>query len=81
MGYKIIIDREAGKFLKKQTKKNKDRILKAIYELPSGDIKKMHSNSQQYRLRVGDYRIIYEISNRQLIILVLTIGNRGDVYK
>ncbi|HTY25297.1 MAG TPA: type II toxin-antitoxin system RelE/ParE family toxin [Desulfomonilaceae bacterium] len=33
------------------------------------------------RLRVGDYRIIYEISEESLLVLVITIGHRRDVYR
>jgi Cytotoxic translational repressor of toxin-antitoxin stability system len=34
-----------------------------------------------YRLRVGNYRIIYEIKNNELIIYVIRLGPRGDIYK
>ncbi len=35
----------------------------------------------EWRARVGDYRVIYEIHDRQLLVLVVTIGNRRDVYR
>ena len=34
-----------------------------------------------YRLRVGDYRVIYEIHDDELILVVIKVGSRGDVYK
>lgn len=34
-----------------------------------------------YRLRVGDYRVIYEIHNDELVLVVIKVGSRGDVYK
>ncbi len=57
-------------------------MLTAIYKLPEiGDIKPMAGYTNLYRLRMGAYRVIYTIENDILIVRVLTIGNRGDVYK
>lgn len=53
--------------------------MKAIAKLPAGDVKKMQGQSNYYRLRVGDYRIIFTHDN--VILLVEKIGNRGEVYK
>lgn len=40
----------------------------------------MHELSGKYSYRIGDYRVIYEIRNHKLIILVIKIGDRKDVY-
>lgn len=81
MIYKIIIRPKAQKFIEKQDKIQRLRLYKAIYNLPNGDIKKLSGNSADYRLRVGDYRVIYTINNSELIILITKIANRGQVYK
>jgi len=47
---------------------------------PSG-CKKLKGFSSSYRIRVGDYRIIYEIEDQVLRILVIAIGHRKDIYK
>ena len=79
---RIEIDKPAMKFLTKQPKQQQERLLRAIYKLPDeGDIKAMAGYAGVYRLRVGDYRVLYTIENERLIIRVLQIGNRGDVYK
>ena len=64
-----------------QNKKAALRIYKAISQLPLGDVKPLHSNRnpQKYRLRVGNYRIIFCADDS--VIYVLRIDNRGDVYK
>ena len=81
MSYKIKLSKKAQKFILKLEQKEQQRILKAIYKLPfDGDIKQLKGLSQ-YRLRVSDYRIIYEMYNDVLLIRVINIGNRGDVYK
>lgn len=64
MKYKIVIEKLAEKFIIKLPKPEKERVLKAIYQLPEGnDIKELKGkkNKGLYRLRVGDYRVIYTI--------------------
>jgi len=39
------------------------------------------TNSPYFRLRIGDYRVILEIDDGKLIVLVMQVGTRGDVYK
>ena len=39
------------------------------------------SGEEKYRLRQGDYRILYEITDRELIVTVVKVGNRRDVYR
>lgn len=46
----------------------------------AGDLKKM-AGSSYYRLRVGGYRAILDICRGELVLLVLKVGSRGDVYK
>lgn len=82
MSYRIVIDKPAMKFLNKQPQAQRERLLRAIYRLPeSGDIRPMSGFQNRYRLRVGTFRVIYTILDDLLIVQVLTIGNRGDVYK
>ena len=79
---KILIDKPAMKFLAKQPKPQQERLLRAIYKLPTeGDIKTMAGHDDLYRLRVGSYRVLFTIENAILTVRVLQIGNRGDVYK
>lgn len=81
MIYRIKIRPKALKFIEKQSKLQRTRIYKAIYTLPNGDVKKMAGYKNNYRLRVGDYRIIYELNQAELIILITKINNRGQIYK
>ena len=84
--YTLIFDREVEKFLKKQEKAVRLRIRNALLELAENpyqatDVKRLKEREKQFRKRVGDYRIIYELVDNQLIILVLRIASRGNVYK
>lgn len=79
--YKIKYNKAALKFLDKQDKKQRLRIYKAIYQLPNnGDIKRLKGYNNKYRLRVGDFRIIYDKFDNELIISVINIDNRGQAY-
>lgn len=80
--YQIILKKPAKKFIDKLPIHGKRRILFAIQQLPhAGDIKKMQGASDYYRLRVGDFRIIYTVDHGELIVCVVAAGNRGDIYK
>lgn len=76
---KIQYSRQALKFLKKQDISTRRRIVSAIEMLPLGDVKKLKGLSFGYRLRVGEYRVIFDYDGN--IISIERIGNRGDIYK
>lgn len=82
MSYQIFYDKPALKFLRKQTPEQQRRLVEAIHKLPGqGDIKPMTGRPEEYRLRVGPYRVLYTVREKMLVVQVLSIGNRGDVYK
>lgn len=85
MTYKIEIRKNALKFIQKQERKNQLRLLKGIYGLPHvGDIKKMSGYKSLYRLRIGDFRVLYEMDpqSKELTLIDITdIDSRGQVYK
>ncbi|MCC8160538.1 MAG: type II toxin-antitoxin system RelE/ParE family toxin [Oscillospiraceae bacterium] len=79
--YKIEFEKAAQKFLEKQDKKQRLRLYKAIYQLPNGtDIKRL-TGLNIYRLRVGNYRILYTIDEVIRLIDIVNIDNRGQIYK
>ena len=79
--YRIIIKKPAKKFIDRLPLQEKRRIVAAIEQLPGkGDIKKLQGNNDYYRLRVGDYRIIYTVDSGDLVICVVNVGNRGQIY-
>lgn len=43
--------------------------------------KKLAGAENLWRIRVGDYRILYEIHDRQLLVVIVAIGHRGDIYR
>jgi len=54
------------------------RFDSAVKEL---DIKRLFGYKQRYRLRIGKYRILFDKYDDKLIIIVIDIGSRGDIYK
>ncbi|MBK8035549.1 MAG: type II toxin-antitoxin system RelE/ParE family toxin [Verrucomicrobiaceae bacterium] len=82
--YQIIFDRRAEKQLQSLPQAEQKRIQKAVDSLasnprPPGTIKM--SGSTSWRIRVGDYRIIYDIQDSQLIVMVIKIGHRREIYR
>ena len=79
--YQIVLKKRAKKFIDKLPRPEQIRIVRAIEKLPDGeDIKKLKGHDGLLRLRVGDYWIIYTVDNGELVILVIDIGNRGEIY-
>ena len=83
--YDLLISQSAEKTLKKLPSKEASRVATAIEKLaidprPQG-CRKLSGEADTYRVRVGVYRIIYEVEGRLLRILVLKVGHRKDVYR
>jgi mRNA interferase RelE/StbE len=52
----------------------------AVAPHPAGS-KKLQGTDDLYRVRVGDYRIIYQVEDEHLVVLVVNVGHRRDVYR
>ena len=79
--YNIRLTKKVEKFIKKQDRDTQKRIIKAVTELPEGDIKRLKGMDDVYRLRVGDFRVLFEKNDKEVTIIVIDIGNRGQIYK
>jgi mRNA interferase RelE/StbE len=85
MPYTILLTRPAHKQLQKCPPAIRPRLITAIDALqhtprPPG-AGALHGLTDTYRIRVGDYRIVYAIHEEQLLILVIRVGHRREVYR
>ena len=85
MPYRLTITREAVKSLDAIQKRDRVRIYERLDQLavdPFGmsGVKKL-KGQDNYRLRVGDYRVLYLIEDSDLLILVVEVGHRREVYR
>jgi mRNA interferase RelE/StbE len=81
--YKIIFSSKAGKQLFKLEKNIQERIISVLERIrirPETYITKLVGDPG-YKLRVGDYRVIMDIDNNNLHILVIKVGHRRDIYQ
>ena len=85
MQYSIEFRPSVLKSLKRFPKRDLVRIKKKIQEigsnLPAPNTTKMKGDNSFHKVRSGDYRRIYEIHDDRLVILIVKIGHRKDVYK
>jgi mRNA interferase RelE/StbE len=82
--YALFIEKRAQRTLSRIARQDREWIADAIRRLadeprPQG-VKKL-SGREAWRIRVGDYRILYEIQDERLVILVVDIGHRRDIYR
>lgn len=85
--YQVKFKKSAYKEYKKLPTHIQKRVDKALTLLrvdPFNEllnIKQLQGHESYYRIRLGDYRLIYTSINEQLIVLIIKIGSRGDVYR
>jgi mRNA interferase RelE/StbE len=85
MSYSLIIQPDALKALKKIPGPDRRRIGRRIESLahdprPAGAVK-LKGPVEFYRIRAGDYRVIYRIHDDVLEVVVVRVGHRGDIYR
>ena len=83
--YRVELRPAALRDLRKLEPAIRGRIGVAIDQLgqtprPAG-VEKLQGQENRYRVRVGEYRVLYEIEDRVLLVLVIRIGHRRDVYR
>jgi mRNA interferase RelE/StbE len=85
MDYQVTFSSSARRQFKKLPLSIQPAITLALEELAQDPrlpgFLKMKGADNAYRIRVGDYRIVYETYDHELLILVIRIGHRRDVYK
>lgn len=88
MNYKVVFTERAKKELKKLDKHTAALILGWIRKNLEGcENPRLHgrgltaNRSGQWRYRIGDYRLLAEISDETITILILNVGHRRDIYK
>jgi len=83
--YKVEISRTAEKQLRKLKASDRGRVVHALVGLgddphPPGS-RKLSGYADVFRIRVGVYRILYSVEGRRLIVIILKLGHRKDVYR
>ena len=84
MTYSVEILRSAQKQLSKINRQDQDRIISTVEALadnPRSQGCKKLSGRPAWRIRIGSYRVIYEIQDNKLLVLVVNIGHRREVYR
>lgn len=84
MAYRVELSSRADRQFRKFPAQVRDRLQKHIDALaenprPHG-VRKLEGDENAYRIRVGDYRILYEIHDQVLVVIVLKVADRKEAY-
>lgn len=84
MAYAVLLKRSVEKELDRLPRKTHDAVVEHLRPLaenprPSG-VKKLHGR-EAYRIRIGDYRVLYTIDDRKKIVEVISVAHRREVYR
>ena len=85
MSYTVQLAPAAKRQLGKLERSIQERIVRCLEKLekdprPPG-VDKMEGDESTYRIRMGEYRIVYEIRDKILVVLVLKVGHRREIYR
>ena len=81
--FRIVINKSAAKEIERIEKKDRIRLIEKIRSLASDPRpfgSKKLSGQEKYRIRQGNYRILYQVIDDELIINVVKVGHRRDIY-
>jgi mRNA interferase RelE/StbE len=82
--YEVLIPRRVRRRLARLPESVYERVLAALKSLeeeprPRGSLKM--TNRDEWRVRVGDYRIVYNVDDEQRLVTILQVGHRRDIYR
>ena len=84
MSYRVEFTTAAARQVRKLTRPARDRVLEAISGLREDPrppaAKKLVGEQTAWRIRIGDYRVIYDVFDGELVVTVVRAGHRRDVY-
>ena len=83
--YSVEFKPQAAQFITRQSKKIQRQLIAHIEALavnprPAG-CKLLYAQEKLYRIRSGDYRIIYQIQDRKLLVVIVKVSDRKDIYR
>jgi len=83
--YTVEVSPAAGRQIRKLDRNTQQRVLARIEKLEEDprprDASKLQSPEELYRIRMGDYRIVYHIEDDRLLVLIVRVGNRREIYR
>jgi mRNA interferase RelE/StbE len=79
--WRIVLTRNADKSLGRIDKPAQGRLRQAIDDLMEGDVKKLRGRENEYRLRVGNYRVVFTPTYENRTLTILEIFHRGRDYR
>jgi mRNA interferase RelE/StbE len=78
--HKVVLP-ESEKVLRHLGRDQQERLRDAIERLPEGHVVRLKGTTNEYRLRVGDWRVRFLMDKAQRRLVILAVGSRGSVYK
>jgi len=82
--YSVLVQRSAAREIEAVPRKDRARIverIRALSEDPRPPGSRKLSGREAYRIRQGDYRVVYTVSDEDRVVVISVVAHRGDVYR